>query len=175
MTARLLLEGAIIGAADCSEADANETLLHEHVCLVDEARVQAARLAPMHVVTWEDAQGVDTVLAACTKWLKACKDTPAERRDALLKKYLGSQADMEEGRALFCICNSLVLSKGLLYISTMPKGELEGVLAFLVPSSQCTMALNGVHRDAGHQGQQRTLALVDNDGGGLQGPGKGVP
>ena len=56
--------------------------------------------------------------------------------------------------------NSLVLSKGLLYISTMPKGEVKGVLAFLVPTSQCTAALNGVHCNEGHQGQQRMLALV---------------
>ena len=34
------------------------------------------------------------------------------------------------------------------------------MLAFLVPSSQCTMALNSIHWDAGHQGQQRMLALV---------------
>ena len=160
VTVRSLLEGTIIGAADHSEADTNKTLLCEHVCLVDEARVQAARLAPMHVVNWEDAQGVDMVLVACRKWLKACKDAPTEKRNALLKKYLGSQADMEEGHALFCICNSLVLSKGLLYISPTPKGELEGVLAFLVPSSQCTRALNGVHQDTGHQGQQRMLALA---------------
>ena len=37
---------------------------------------------------------------------------------------------------------------------------MEGVLTFLVPSSQCTAALNGIHHDAGHQGQQRTLALA---------------
>ena len=42
----------------------------------------------------------------------------------------------------------------------MPKRELAGVLAFLVPPSQCTMDLNGVDWDAGHQGQQRMLALV---------------
>ena len=83
-----------------------------------------------------------------------------EKRDALLKKYLGSQADTEEGHVLFHVCNSLVLSKGLLYMSTTPKGEMEGVLAFLVPSSQCTAALNSIHHDAGHQGQQRTLALA---------------
>ena len=100
------------------------------------------------------------VLAACRKWLKAHKDTPTEKRDALLKKYLGSLADMEEGCALFCTCNSLVLSKRLLYISTMPKGELEGVLAFLVPSGQHTTALNGIHHEVGHQGQQRMLALA---------------
>ena len=67
---------------------------------------------------------------------------------------------MEESHALFHIHNSLVLSKGLLYISMMPKGELAEVLAFVVPSSQHTMTLNGVHWDAGYQGQQRMLALV---------------
>ena len=151
------MEGAIIGAADWSKAKANKALLHEHVPLVDEARVQAANLAPMHVVNWEDTPGADTKLAACRKWLKACKDIPAKKRDALLRKYLASQADMEEGHTLFCVCNNLVLSEGLLYISMTPKGELAGVLAFLFPSSQCTTALNGVHHDAGHQGQQRMV------------------
>ena len=41
-----------------------------------------------------------------------------------------------------------------------PKGETEGVLAFVIPVAQCSMALNGVHRDSGHEGQQRTLALT---------------
>ena len=160
MTVRSLLEAAIIGAADHSDTDANGALLHEHVHLVDEARVQATRPALMNVVNWEDAQGTHMVLTACRKWLKTCKDTLAERRDALLKKYLGSEADMDKGCTLFHICNSLVLSKGLMYISTTPKGELEGVLAFLVPSSQCITILNNVHRDADHQGQLRTLVMA---------------
>ena len=92
-------------------------------------------------------------MATHIKWLKTQRDTPTEQQDAQLKKYLG-KLDMEEGHALFHTCNRLILSKGLLYLSTMPKGELEGVLAFLVPASQCTTALNGVHCNAGHQGQQ---------------------
>ena len=47
-----------------------------------------------------------------------------------------------------------------MYINTTPKGETEGVLAFVIPVAQRRMALNGVHQDAGHQGQQRTLALM---------------
>ena len=93
-------------------------------------------------------------LAMCIKWLKTQQDTLAEQGDTQLKKYLDKQVDTEEGWALFHVCNSLTMSKGLLYLSTTPKGELEGVLAFLVPSSQCTAALNGVHHDMGHQGQQ---------------------
>ena len=61
---------------------------------------------------------------------------------------------------LFHIRNSLILNKGLIYVSTAPKGKTEGVLAFVVPVGQHHMALNGVHHDAGHQGQQRTLALT---------------
>ena len=86
-------------------------------------------------------------LAVCIKWLKTHKDPPTEKRDAQLKKCLGELADMEEGHALFCIYNSLTMSKELLYLSTMPKVELEGVLAFLAPASQPTA-------------QQGTLALV---------------
>ena len=47
-----------------------------------------------------------------------------------------------------------------MYVSTTPKGEAEGFLTFVVPVGQCRTALNGVHRDAGHQGQQRTLVLA---------------
>ena len=46
-----------------------------------------------------------------------------------------------------------------MYVNTTPKGETEGVLAFVVHVGQCCTALNGVHHDAGHQGQQMTLAL----------------
>ena len=47
-----------------------------------------------------------------------------------------------------------------MYVSTTPTGKTEGVLAFVVPVGQCRMVLNGVHHDASHQGQQRTLALA---------------
>ena len=50
MTVQSLLEGAVIGTVDQGEVEANESLLCEHVCLVDEVRVQAVKLAPMHVV-----------------------------------------------------------------------------------------------------------------------------
>ena len=60
----------------------------------------------------------------------------------------------------FRIRNSLVLNKGLMSLSTTLKGKTEGVLAFVIPVGQRCMVLNGVHHDAGHQGQQRTLALT---------------
>ena len=50
--------------------------------------------------------------------------------------------------------------QGKMYMSTTPNGETEGVLAFVIPVGQCHMVLNGLHHDAGHQSQQRTLALA---------------
>ena len=47
-----------------------------------------------------------------------------------------------------------------MYVSTTPKGETEDALTFVVPVGQCRTMLNGVHCDAGHKGQQRTLALA---------------
>ena len=155
-----LLEGTIVGATDRGKAEASEELLCEHVCLKNEVRVQAAKLAPMHIVDWGEAQEADTVLATCRKWLHTHKDPLFPKRDTLLKRYLGDNMDTEEGHTLFCACHSLVLSKGLLYVSTMPKGEAEVNLAFVVPIGQCRSALNGVHHDVGHQSQQRTLALM---------------
>ena len=159
-TIQSLLEGAIVGAADRGEAKASKELLEEHEHLSQEVRVQAAKLAPMHIVDWEEAQEADTALAACHKWLCLRKDTPLPWQDTFLKECLGAEVEMEQGKMFFCIRNSLVLNKGLMYVSTTLRGETEGVLTFVVPVGQHRMALNGVHCDAGHQGQQRTLALT---------------
>ena len=73
------------------------------------------------------------------------KDVPLQKRDALLRTCMGKHSDSEEGMALFHVRNSFTMKKGILYVNTMPKGETEGLLAFVDPSThQCT-ALNGVH------------------------------
>ena len=136
-----LLEGAIVGVIDRGETEASEELLGKHECLGNEAWVQATMMALMHIVDWIEAQEVDPMLATCRRWLCTCRDTPFLKRDTLLRKYLGDNTNMEEGCAIFCVHNGLVMSKGLLYISTMLKGEAEGILAFLVLIDQHHMAL----------------------------------
>ena len=91
-------------------------------------------------------------------------DASKEGLDVVLSQKQGNRwyhpVTFGAASLLFHMCNGLVMSKGLLYVSTVPKGEAEGVLAFLVPTGQCSMALNGVHHNTGHQGQQRTLVLM---------------
>ena len=159
-TVQSLLEGAIIRAADRGEAKANEELLEEHEHLSRKTRVQVAKLEPMHIVDWEQAQEADVALAGCHKWLHLRKGMPSSWQDTLLKECLGVEAETEQGKMFFHICNSLILSKGFMYANTTPKGKTEGVLAFIIPVGQCHLALNGVHCNAGHQGQQWTLALT---------------
>ena len=155
-----LLEGAIVGAVNRGEVRVSEELLEEHEHLSHEARVQAAKLAPMHIVDWAEAQEVDAALATCCKWLCIRKDTPLPKWDALLKKCLGVEAKTEQGKMLFRICNSLILNKGLMYVSTTPRVRPRVFSPLLFSVGQCHTVLNGVHHDAGHQGQQRTLALA---------------
>ena len=159
-TIQSLLEGVIVGASNRGEAKANEGLLEEHERLSREAQVQAAKLELMHVVDWEQAQEADATLAACHKWLHLRKGMSPPRRDTLLKECLGAEAETKQGKMFFSIHNSLVLNRGLMYINMTPKGKTKGVLAFVIPMAQCHMALNGVYRDASHQGQQWTLALA---------------
>ena len=155
-----LLEGAIVGVANRGEVRVREELLEKHEHLSWEVRVQAAKFAPMHIVDWTEAQEADAALATCRKWLCLRRDTLLPKQDVLLKKYLGMEAETEQDKMLFHMCNSLILNKGLMYVSTTPKGETEGVLTFVVPVGQHHMALNGVHWDVSHQDQQRTLALA---------------
>ena len=159
-TIQSLLEGVIVGAADWGEVKVSEELLEEHEHLSQEARVQIVKMAPMHIIDWAETQEAVAALATCHKWLWIRKDMPLPKQDTLLKKCLGMEAEMEQGKMLFYIHNSLVLNKSLMYVSTTPKGKTEGVLTFVVTVDQCCTALNSVHHDVGHQGQQRTLALT---------------
>ena len=159
-TVQFLLEGAIAGAPERGEARASEELLEEHEHLSQEARAQAAKLEPMHIIDWGEAQEADATIAVYHKWLHLRKDTPLPWQDTLLKECLGAEAETEQGKMFFHIRNSLILSKGLMHVNTTLKGKPEGVLAFIIPVGQCHLALNSVHHDASHQGQQRTLALA---------------
>ena len=113
------------------------------------------------MTNWEEAQREDALLATCHKWMSKKKSVTPQRRDALLKTCMGEHSNSEEGKALFHVRDNLTIRKGLLYMNIMPKGETEGLLAFVVPSTHRHTALNGVHRDARHQGQHRMLMLAE--------------
>ena len=158
-TVKSLMEGAVMGTSSRCEAQVSDALRKEHKRLGKEAHFQAMKLAPMQVVDWVESQDSDPLLAACKTWLRMCREIPSPKRDTLLCELLGRHME-GEGCILFRVRNSLILDKDLLYLNVTPKGEVESVAAFMVPTDQCHVTLNSVHRDAGNQGQARTLALT---------------
>ena len=164
-----LLEGAVTGTTERGEALANRILQEEHNHLSEEiqnhalkyAPMHTLRLMPMHVTDWSEAQGSDPLLAICLEWMCTKKDIEPRKRDALLKEWMGDHYDSDEGHALFRAWNTFTIRKGVLYVNVTPKGETDALLAFLVPRAHRRTAINGMHQDVGHQGQQRTLALAE--------------
>ena len=144
-TLRYLLERAVTGITERGEVLISRPLRVECDCLDEEAQAHALKLTPMHVTNWEEAQREDVLLAACRKWMSMKKNVTPQRRDALLKTCMGEHLNSEEGKALFRVRNNLTIRKGLLYVNIMPKGDTEGLLAFVVPSAHRCTALNGVH------------------------------
>ena len=141
------MEGAVMGTSSRCEAQVSDALRKEHEWLGEEACFQAMKLAPMHMVDWAESQESDPMLATCKKWLRTHKEIPSPKRDTLLHELLGQHIE-GEGCVLFRVRNGLILNKDLLYLNMTPKGEAEGVVAFVVPTDQCRVALNGIHRDA---------------------------
>ena len=86
-TVKSLLEGAIVGAVDRGEAEASEELLCKHEHLGNEAWVQGARMAPMHIMDWGEAEELDPMLATCRRWFCTCKDTPFPKRHVVEKIF----------------------------------------------------------------------------------------
>ena len=107
----------------------------------------------MHVTNWAAAQKEDPKLDAVLQWLESKKKTNLR---TLLREYALS----EEGQMVWRNCQNFTTLQGTLYLCSTPKGENEDLLLFVVPKMHQTAALNGCHSDAGHQGCDCTLSLL---------------
>ena len=92
----------------------------------------------MHVTDWATAQKEDLELDAVLQWLESKKKTD-------LSTLLGEHALSEEGQIIWRNCQNFTVLQGTLYLCSMPKGENEDLLLFMVPKMHCTAALNGCH------------------------------
>ena len=129
-------------------------VIENNQCLEQEVRVAARRiLVKMHVTDWAKAQKEDPELDAVLQWLSS-------KKKADLKMLLGECVKSKEGQLVSINHQNFVSLQGTLYLRSTPKGEDEDLLLFMVPKAQWTAALNGCHRDAGHQGRDHTLSLL---------------
>ena len=92
----------------------------------------------MHVTNWATAQREDPKLDAVLHWLEAKKKTD-------WRTLLGEHASSEEGQIVWRKCQNFMVLQDALYLCSMPKGENEDLLLFILPKVHWTAALNGCH------------------------------
>ena len=148
-----ILDGATLGASQRAEGE-DPALVEGDQEKEKEVQVAAGWvLVEMHVTNWAAAQKEDPELDAVLHWLEAKKKTD-------LRTLLGEHASSEEGQIVWRNCQNFMVLKDTFYLHSMPKGENEDLLLFMVPKAHQTAALNGCHWDAGHQGHDHTLSLL---------------
>ena len=104
---------------------------------------------------WVLAQKADPVIRHVRGWLSR----PKENNQTLSEYLTGRVSDMDR-LAYMRRQKDLVMSRDLLYVATKAPGTEERLLAFVVPAKKRQAAIDGCHREAGHQGRDRTLSLM---------------
>ena len=148
-----ILDGATIGSSQRAEGE-DPAVIKGDQQRKKEAQVTAGQvLVEMHVTNWAAAQKEDPELDAVLQWLESKKKTD-------LRMLFGEHASSEEGWMLCRNSQNFTTLQGTLYLCSTPKGENEDLLLFMVLKTHWTAILNGCHWDAGHQGLDRTLSLL---------------
>ena len=111
-----------------------------------------ARLANTNVTDWKQEQKEDPVLYQVAKHLRAPHET---FKDALHKVL-----DKKATATYIKVKEQLLTKNGLLYWKTQQGQAEETVFQFVVPQRHRGVALDGCHREAAHQGQRCSTALM---------------
>ena len=114
--------------------------------------MKPARLATTNITNWKLEQQEDSVLYQVVKHRKASRE--------IFKEALLKVADRKAVSAYVKSKEQLVMKNGLLYRQSKQGWTQETVLQFVVPQIHRNAALNGCHREAAHQGQSRSLSLM---------------
>ena len=82
----------------------------------------------MHVTNWATAQKEDPVLNAMPNWSGTQKKTD-------LRTLLGEHASSKKGQMVWRNHQNFMTLQNALYLHSMPKGENEDLLLFVVPKT----------------------------------------
>ena len=124
----------------------------QDVCQEEMVEARPARLATTNVTDWKLEQKEDPVLYQVVKHLRA----PHEVFRAALHKVLDKKATA----AYVKVKEQLLIKNGLLYRKTWQVQANKIVFQFIVPKRHWSTTLDGCHREAAHQGQCRSTALM---------------
>ena len=148
---RSILNGVALGTVHQAEVHDPTIVDHDHKQEVHV--ITGHTLVQMHVTDWVETQREDPMWSAVLDWLKA-----QSKRD--LKVLLAEHTSSEEGQLILQNQQKFMIHQGALYLCSMPKGETEELLLFVVPKAHHVTTLTGCHRDAGHQACDHNLSLL---------------
>ena len=133
-----ILDGVTLGMAHRAESH-NPSVVEGDHNVEKEVHVPAGQVqVEMHVTDWAASQKEDPVLNAMLNWLGAQKKTN-------LRTLLGEHASSKEGRMVWRNHQNFTTLQNALYLCSMPKGENEDLLLFLVLKAHQIATLNGCH------------------------------
>ena len=121
-------------------------------CQEETVEARPARLATTNVTDWKQEQKEDPVLYQVAKHLRE----PRETFKVALYKVLDKKATAAYVKAK----EQLLIKNGLLYWKTQQGQADEVVFQFVVPQRHRGATLDGCHREAAHQGQRCSTALM---------------
>ena len=149
---KAVLDNAITPIEECAEQGVRLTPECQVVCQEEAVEARPARLATTNVTDWKQEQKEDPVFYQVAKHLRA----PCETFKAALHKVLDKKATA----TYIKVKEQLLIKNGLLYRKTQQGQADEIVFQFVVPQRHRGATLDGCHREAAHQGQRRSAALM---------------
>ena len=149
---KAVLDNAIMPIEERAEQGVRLTPDCQGDCQEETVEARPARLATTNVTDWKQEQKEDPFLYQVAKHLRA----PRETFKAALRKVLDKKATAAYVKAK----EQLVIKNGLLYRKTQQGQADEILFQFVVPQRHRGTALDGCHREAAHQGQHRSTALM---------------
>ena len=148
-----ILDGVILGMAHWAEVY-DPAMVEGDQCLEQEVWVTAGHtMEEMYVINWVEAQRKNPMLSAVLDWLK----TQKQRK---LRMLLAEPISSKEGKLILWNWQNFMIQQGTLYLCSTPKSETEDLLLFVVPKAHCVAMLNGCNQDAGHEGHDHMLSLL---------------
>ena len=153
-----------------AEAD-NPALIENHEEIKRGNALHLANLvATKHVkhnltgTNWKALQEADPIISQVLKWKKineANRTKDKNLRDRhTLEDYLLTVINAFDAKAYGSRQKDLIYHNGLLYMKETLTNTTDELLLFIVPANKCQATLDLCHRDAAHQGRDRTYSLL---------------
>ena len=154
---RAVLDNARIPIMDRGEAapiraEVGLDMPPAQACLAETLTACPAQMTTLHVTDWKQAQKDDPALYAVVKNLRS----PLNQFKDALKHVL----DQKSISAFVKARENLTMKNSLLYHKLQLKATGEEVWHFVVPKIHRSVALDGCHREAAHQGQRCSFSLM---------------